>query len=85
MVKSLCGKLYLFAPRGHRREKRSELFLHPEPILGIDFRYYNTRWCATFQDKFLADLTQSKDDEYYNILLFEDGQLVKKLCLQRPS
>ena len=64
---------------------RSELFLHPEPILSIDFRYYNTTWCATFQDKFLADLTQSKDDEHYNILLFEDGQLVKKICLQRPS
>ena len=42
-------------------------------------------WCSTFEDKFLVDLTQSKDDEYYNILLFEDGQLVKKLCLQRPS
>lgn len=63
----------------------SELFLHPEPILSIDFRYYDTTWCVTFQDKFLADLSQSKDDEYYNILLFEDGQLVKKLRLQRPS
>ena len=64
---------------------RSEIFLHPEPILSIDFRYYNTTWCSVFQDKFLADLTQSKDDEHYNILLFEDGQFVKKICLQRPS
>ena len=64
---------------------RSEIFLHPEPILSIDFRYYNTTWCSAFQDKFLADLTQSKDDEHYNILLFEDGQLVKKIYLQRPS
>lgn len=56
---------------------RSGLFHYTEPILSIDFRYYDTIWCSSFQEKFLSDLIQSESEEYFNLVLFENGRLVK--------
>lgn len=55
-----------------------DLFLHPEPILSIDYRSYGTKWYPAFYPKFMEDLVGRYDEEdSFNLLLFEHGKLVR--------
>lgn len=57
---------------------RPSLFLHPEPILSVDFHAYGTNWYTTFLERFTEELLEKSDEEeFFNLALFESGKLVR--------
>lgn len=56
---------------------RSSLFQHPEPILSIDFRYYDTKWYHRFYERFCRELIAPKEAEDFSFVLFEGGRIAR--------